>query len=221
MLYFVYSEVKQVVNTIKIKSIAIGELMCLLPILLGLSLRGYIPYDSVLPFLSGKFSERDFLIFGIPFFMAFLHIFFSLLIDVMVVDRTRGKDSKFLIKAIVPVLNFIIYLTIIIYALGSRIVWFKVIAFVIGTILITVGLFAMNTEKFSFARMKKFASVKSRQEMRFNIFVAFELLVLGALFVANAFLSVVFTAIFIFFSFAAFIITFALAKSITTGHRRF
>ncbi len=206
-------------ETIKIKSIAIGELMCLLPIVLGMAFRDIMPYENVVPFLSGKFAERDFIIFGIPFFMAFLHIFLCLLCDVISADRTRGNEKRILVKSIIPILNFILYLAIIIYVLGPENDIVKICSFVFGAILITLGLFAINTENYNFVKMKK-GRVKSRAVRRFNVFLGLELLGLGGLFSVSVFLSSVFTAIFVVLLFAVIIITIAVAQSIRSRSRR-
>lgn len=206
-------------ETIKIKSIAIGELMCLLPILLGLAFRDLMPYDKVLPFFSGKFAERDFIIFGIPFIMAFVHIFVCLLCDIIRVDHTRGKDRNFIVKTIVPILNYIMYLIVIIYAVGSKVDYWKVFLFIFGSAMITAGLFFINTESYSLAKLKC-TKVGTRQELRFNIFAGVEMIALGLMFVLNVFLTVAFSAIFIFFLFAATIITIAVAQTVKTNHRR-
>lgn len=204
-------------ETIKIKPIAIGELMCLIPIILGMALKGVLPRQIMLPF--GTFVRRDFIIFGLPFIMAFLHIFICLLIDVIKAGKGHIESDNVVVKAIVPLINYILYLAIMITSVGERLNTMKIVMYVLGTVLIVIAIFALYTDKMSLAKMRK-GKVRTRQEIKFNRLVGIEALILGALFSGSVFLDKVFSTIFMCLLVATIIITVALAKTVKGRHRR-
>lgn len=204
-------------ETIKIKPIAIGELMCLIPIILGVALKGLLSRQIMLPF--GTFVGRDFVIFGFPFIMAFVHIFICLLIDIIKAGKGHLENDNIVVKAIVPLINYIFYLAIMIASVGDKLNVMKVAMFVLGTVLIVIAIFALYTDKVSIAKMRK-GKIRSRQEIKFNRLVGIEALILGALFSGSVFLDKVFSTIFMCLLVATIIITVALAKTVKGRHRR-
>lgn len=204
-------------ETIKIKPIAIGELMCLVPIVLGMAFKWALPREIDLLF--GFSIRRDFIIFGLPFIMAFVHIFVCLLVDVVRIGSGRTEEDSLVVKVLAPTLNYILYLAIIVNSVGERINYTKIFMFVLGTVLILIAIYALYTENMSLSKLRR-GKVRSRQEIRFNRLVGVEALLLGALFSLSVFLDKVFSAIFIVLLIATVIITVALAKTVKVRHRR-
>ncbi len=200
------------------KPIAIGELMCLLPIVLGMALRGRLPGIIELPLINMSIG-RDMIVFGFPFIMAFVHIFFCVMCDIINFGhyhRHRSKKKEYILKALVPVVNYIIYMVIMICVIGLRT---RMLVFIFGSILIALGVLFINTTKISLAKLKVVRN-NSRQETKFNRFAGTEMLVFGFLFVFGIYLESVFSTIFIFLFLAVAIISVAVAKTVKGTRNR-
>ncbi len=180
----------------KCKIFLITSIVCLLPILLGLSLWNKLPDVMAIHFnLYGeadKFASKTFVVFGLPVLMVVLQGFSCFVNDFN--SHKHGERKKFenVTKWIIPCLTVVLQAAILVYGLGWNLDMSKIVAFVVGVIFLAIGNYM---PKFNYIKNYDLETEKAR---KINRFIGYETVIMGLLFLVSIFLPSVFTVVCIF-----------------------
>ena len=129
----------------KITSLIISSAVCLLPILFGVLLWDKLPDKVAIHFdfhnRPDNFASKEFAVFILPLIMLALHIACNL---INFPTRNGHKTPEIITKWIIPVVAFIVEMTILLYAIGWNINIKIVALLILGTGLI-VSTLAKNS----------------------------------------------------------------------------
>ena len=129
---------------IKWKILIVTSIVCLLPILLGLSLWEKLPDTMAIHFdlnnNPDNFASKGFVVFGMPCLMVVLQWICCLINDIN--EKKHGSIIKFerVAKGIIPFTTVLLYLTTLGIGLGWDIDVRAVAAFIVGVIFILMGI---------------------------------------------------------------------------------
>ena len=128
---------------IKWKTLIITSLICLLPILLGVTLWDKLPDSIAIHFNlynePDGFSGKGFAIFGIPIIMALLQMFCCVVNDINSHKYGEIKKLERLTIWIIPAITIVLYVSTLAYSLGWNVDIRRVAGLIIGIILIITG----------------------------------------------------------------------------------
>ena len=128
---------------VKWKVLIITSIVCLLPILLGLSLWKELPEIMAIHFnFYGEpdgFASKGFVVFGLPVLMVLLQTFCCIVSDINASRHGETKKFERVVKWIIPAISVILYIATLGYGLGWAVDIRKVVAFVLGGELVVIG----------------------------------------------------------------------------------
>ena len=171
---------------IKWKIFLITALVCLLPMLLGISLWDRLPETMAIHFnVYGEpdgFATRGFTVFGLPCIMVVLQFICCIIFDLNA--KTKGERKKFerVTKWIIPVMTMVLQIAILGYGLGWQLDMRTVAALVVGGILLTVGNYLPKFDDI------KHYDLDTEKARKINRFIGFETVIMGLLFLISVLL---------------------------------
>ena len=128
---------------IKWRSLIISCLICLLPILFGLSLWEKLPDEIAIHFNINNepdnFASKGFAVFGLPFLMVFAQIFCCIVTDLNC--RKHGENTQFekVSKWIIPVITILLQIITFAFALGKNIDIRRCALLIVGILFLILG----------------------------------------------------------------------------------
>jgi len=171
----------------------ITSLVCLLPILLGLSLWDKLPDTMAIHFdvygNADGFASKGFVVFGIPLLMVLLQAFCCFINDLNAHKHGERKKFELVTKWIIPYLTVILQVVTLGIGLGWNLDVRKVVSLIIGIMFIVMGNYLPK-----FDRVKNF-NMDSEKARKVNRFMGYETVILGILFLISIFLPPVSTLI--------------------------
>ena len=178
---------------IKWKSLIITSLICLLPILLGVSLWNSLPDTIAIHFNlynePDNFVSKAFAVFGLPVLMVVLQAFCCFINDINAKKHGERKKFERATKAIIPSITVILQIITLGYALGWNIDIRKSVALIVGIIFLVIGNYL---PKFDYIKNHNVDTEKAR---RINRFIGFESVIMGILSIVSIFLPPIATLI--------------------------
>lgn len=128
------------------KSLVVGVILCLLPILVGLYYYNMLPSEIAIHFDSNSnpndFVGKELGVFGLPSLMAVIFIFTSFALD----SKEMAKKGVMIVKFVLPVLSIIFQGLIIYYALGNSVDVMRLSLFIVALIQVVLGNYMPKTE---------------------------------------------------------------------------
>ena len=156
---------------INVKILITTSIVCLLPIILGLSFYSKLPEDIAIHWginnnPNGYFSKPVF-IFGMPIIMLALQIFCCIVSDLSDKNPEANKKAVTVYKWIIPILTVVLYIITIMYALGNNLDIRKITMILLGIIFIILGNYMPKVRGDYYINSKTFW-VKNRDEKLVN-----------------------------------------------------
>jgi len=170
----------------KWKDFAVTSLVCLLPILLGISLWEKLPDVMAIHFnVYGEpdnFASKAFVVFGLPVIMVLVQWFSCFVNDIN--SHKHGAKIKLerVTKWIVPIMTVVLQIITLCYSMGWNIDIRKSVAFIVGVIFLVTGNYL---PKFDYVKNYDMETQKAR---KINRFIGYETVVMGLLFFISIFL---------------------------------
>ena len=177
----------------KWKSFIITSIVCLLPILLGISLWTKLPDTMAIHFniygAPDNFASKGFVVFGLPMLMVVLQAFCCFINDINSYKHGDRKKFTTVTKWIIPVLTVVLQIITLGYGLGWNLDIRKIVSFIVGVIFLIIGNYL---PKFDYIKNYDVNTEKAR---KINRFIGYETVVMGLLFFISIFLPTVYTAV--------------------------
>lgn len=182
---------------IKKKSFIISCLVCLMPILLGVTLWNRLPDIMAIHFNihneADNFATKSFAVFGLPILMMFLQIFCCIINDVNSTKHGERKKFEIIVKSIIPILTIILQVLTIGYAFGINLDIRRIVAAIVGITLIVIGNYQPKLDY-----IKDYDKVSTEKARKINRFIGFATVIMGAIFILSIFLPPIATVISLF-----------------------
>jgi uncharacterized membrane protein len=180
----------------KWKIFIITGLVCLLPILLGISLWNKLPDTMAIHFdiygEADNFASKGFVVFGLPLLMLFFQAICCFSTDITARKYGEQKNPEAVAKWIIPCITVFLYIITLGYGLGINIDIRKHIAFIAGGLFLVTGIYI---PKFDYIKNCKTDTQTAR---KINKFMGCQTVVMGLLFCISIFLPPIATVICIF-----------------------
>ena len=164
----------------KWKSLVITCIVCLLPILLGISLWSKLPNTMAIHFnvnnRPDNFASKGFVVFGLPILMMVLQTFCCFINDINAYKHGERRKFTRVTKWIIPIMAIILQTATLGYGLGWNIDIRRLAVFIVGVILLVIGNYL---PKFEGTKMQNENEEKARKIQRF---IGYETVVMGILF---------------------------------------
>ncbi len=181
---------------IKWKALVITCLVCLIPILLGLALWNSLPNEIAIHFdmngIPDNFASKGFTVFGLPLMMVALQVFCCFINDINAYKYGERKKLEAVTKWIIPIMCLILQPVTFGYALGLDLDIRRIVAIIVGLILIVIGNYL---PKYGVINVNEEKTEKTRKISRF---IGIETVIMGALFIFSIFFRPVVTVICLF-----------------------
>lgn len=181
---------------IKLRSLFITSLVCLLPILLGIALWNVLPDTMPIHFNINNepdnFASKGFTVFFLPFLMMLLQIICCIINDINAHKHGERKKFETATKWIIPVMSIILQITIFGYSLGWNIDIRKVAALIVGVVFLVIGNYL---PKLDYIKNYDLDTEKAR---KINRFMGYGNVIMGILILITIFLPPIATLIWIF-----------------------
>lgn len=178
---------------IKIKTLIITCIVCLLPILFGVVLWSKLPENIAIHFNlynePDNFASKGFVVFGLPVMMAIFQIICCLINDFNAAKHGERIKFEMITKWILPSLSVILQIITLGYALGWDIDIRKVVTLIIGVMFIFIGNYL---PKFDYIKDYDVDTEKAR---KINRFIGYETVIMGFLCFVTFFLPPIATSI--------------------------
>jgi len=175
----------------KWKTFIMTSVVCLLPVLLGISLWTKLPDTMAIHFnvygTPDNFASKGFVVFGLPVLMVVLQAFCCFINDINSYKHGDRKKFTTVTKWIIPVLSIVLQITTFAFALGQAVDVRRVVALLVGCMFLVIGNYM---PKFDYI---KNYDVKAEKARKINRFIGFETVVLGVLFLLSILLPPIFT----------------------------
>ena len=177
---------------IKWKSLVLTCLVCLLPILLGLSLWDKLPETMAIHFnlynQPDNFASRGFVVFGLPLLMVVLQSICCITNDFNAVRHGKRKKLEGITKWIIPSAALVLQIVTLGYGMGWQLDIRAVAALLVGVMLLVTGNYL---PKLDYIKNYDMETAKAR---KVNRFWGYETVIMGILFIISIFLPPIFTA---------------------------
>ena len=195
------------------KSLFVGIVICLLPILIGVYYFDVLP-DQIAVHFNFKGEPDNFVsktraIIEIPVFFAVVQIIISLVVDF---DKTPKKGAL-IIKGIVPILSVIVQDGIVAYALDNNFNVSQLVVFIFGIVFIILGNYLPKKEFWGKYNFNLFGLEKGVNEQK--VIRAYALLMTFsgvAIFISGFFSSIVALVLIVIFAISSAVLPFYLVK---------
>ena len=177
----------------KWKIFIITSIVCLSPILLGVSLWDKLPDTMAIHFNvygeADNFASKGFVVFGLPLLMIALQAFCCFTNDINAYKKGPRQKLETVTKWIIPCMTIILQIITLGYGLGLNIDIRKSVSLIVGIILIVTGNY-----------IPKFDSIKNydidtEKARKINRFIGYESVVMGLIFLVSIFLPPVSTVV--------------------------
>ncbi len=170
----------------KWKVFIITSIVCMLPILLGLSLWTKLPDTMAIHFniygVPDNFAPKGFVVFGLPLLMVVLQAYCCFVNDINSYKHGNRKKFEAVTKWIIPCLTVVLQIITLGYGLGWNLDTRKVVSFIVGVIFLVIGNYL---PKFDYIKNYDVNTEKAR---KINRFIGYETVVMGLLFLISIFL---------------------------------
>ena len=170
----------------KWKTFTITSVVCLLPILLGISLWSKLPDAMAIHFniygTPDHFASKEFVVFGLPALMVVLQAFCCFINDINAYKHGNRKKFVTVTKWIIPCLTIVLQIITLGYGLGWALDIRKSVSLIVGVIFLVIGNYL---PKFDYIKNYDVNTEKAR---KINRFVGYETVVIGLLFFVSIFL---------------------------------
>lgn len=180
----------------KWNAFVITSIICLLPILLGISLWNKLPDVMAIHFNmygeADNFASKGFVVFGLPLLMVALQAFCCFINDINAYKHGERKKFETVTKGIIPCLTIVLQMVTFGYGLGWNLDIRKVVSFIVGVLFLVIGNYLPK-----FDRVKNF-DINTEKARKINRFIGYETVVMGLLFFASIFLPPVYSVVCIF-----------------------
>lgn len=171
----------------KWKIFIITSIVCLLPILIGISLWTKLPDTMAIHFnIYGdpdNFASKEFVVFGLPVLMVVLQAFSCFINDINSYKNGDRKKFTTATKWIIPALTVVLQVLTLGYGLGWNFNVQKAVSVIVGAMFLVIGNYLPK-----FDRVKN-VSVDTEKAKKINRFIGYETVIMGILFFVSAFLS--------------------------------
>ncbi len=168
---------------IKWKTLIITCLVCIAPILLGLTVYDKLPEQVAIHFDMNNnpdnFASRPFAVFVIPLLMLPLQIYCCVLNDLLAAKYGERKKFSLVTKWIIPMLSVILYTTTILFALGSALDIRRIAIFIVGMIFIVIGNYMPKFDHIQV--MGKTKKVEGDKARKIHRFIGYLTVIMGAI----------------------------------------
>lgn len=171
---------------VKWKSLIITNVVCLLPILLGVILWDKLPDTMAIHFdiynNPDNFASKGFVVFGLPFLMVILQTVCCFINDINAYKHGERKKFETATKWIIPVMTVILQIITLGYALGWKLDIRKAAMVIVGVIFLVIGNYL---PKFDYIKNYDVTAEKAR---KINRFIGFETVIMGILALLSVFM---------------------------------
>lgn len=177
----------------KLKSFIVTAIVCLLPVLIGISLWEKLPDTMAIHFnMYGEpddFASKAFVVFAIPLLMVILQAVCCVINDINAYKH--GDRVKFVTvtKWIIPLLTVALQIITFGYGLGLNFDVRKSVAVIVAILFLVIGNYI---PKFDYIKNYDISSEKAR---RINRFIGYETVIMSLLFFISVFLPPVATVV--------------------------
>lgn len=170
----------------KWKIFIITSIVCLLPILLGISLWERLPETMAIHFNAygeaDNFASKGFVVFGLPILMVALQAFSCFIYDINAYKHGERKKFEAVTKWIIPCMTVILQIVTLGYGLGWNLDIRKIVAIIVGVIFLVMGNYMPKLD------YVKNADITTEKARKINRFIGYESVVMGMLFIVSIFL---------------------------------
>lgn len=195
------------------KSLFVGIVICLLPILIGVYYFDVLPDQIVVHFNAkgepDNFVSKTYAIIGVPIFLAIVQGIISLVVDF---DKTPKKGAL-IIKGIIPLISVLVQGGLIAYALDNNFNVPQLTVFVIGIVFIILGNYLPKKEFWGKYNFNLFGLEKGVNEQKVIRAYALHMTFSGvAIFISGFFSSIVALVLIVIFAIISAVLPFYLVK---------
>ena len=195
------------------KSLFVGIVICLLPILIGVYYFDVLPEQIAVHFnFNGEpnnFVSKTRAIIDVPIFLAVVQVIISLVVDF---DKTPKKGAL-IIKGIVPLISVLVQGGIVAYALDNNFNIPQLAVFIIGIVLIILGNYLPKKEFWGKYNFNLFGLEKGVNEQKVIRAYALHTTFSGvAIFISGFFSSTVALVLIVIFAITSAVLPFYLVK---------
>ena len=131
------------------KMLIITSMICLLPIIIGISFYNTLPENIAIHFDINNNPDNYFpkaiFVFGMPVIMLIIQVFCCIISDLADKNPEANKKAITVYKWIIPILSIIIYCVTIMYSTGKAIDIRKIIMCILGIMFIVIGNYLPKT----------------------------------------------------------------------------
>ena len=170
----------------KWKDFLVTGLVCLLPVLFGLSLWEKLPDVMAIHFNvyaeADNFASKTFVVFVLPAIMVLAQFLGCFAADFNSYKHQKTIKPESVTKWIIPILTVVLQIITIGYGIGWNIDIRKSVAFIVGVIFLVTGNYMPKAD---YVKNYKIEAHKAR---KINRFLGYETVVMGLLFIATIFL---------------------------------
>ncbi len=174
----------------------ITSLVCLLPILLGVSLWNSLPDSMAIHFdfrgAPDQYAPKGFVVFGLPVLMVVLQGICCLIYDINSYKHGERKKFELVTKWIVPALTVTLQVITLGYGLGWNLDIRKAVSLIVAILFLTIGNYLPK-----FDQVKHY-NVDTEKARKINRFVGYETVTMGLLFFVSIFLPPVVSTVCLF-----------------------
>ena len=195
------------------KSLFVGIVICLLPILIGVYYFDVLPDQIVVHFNAkgepDNFVSKTYAIIGVPIFLAIVQGIISLVVDF---DKTPRKGAL-IIKGIIPLISVLVQGGLIAYALDNNFNVPQLTVFVIGIVFIILGNYLPKKEFWGKYNFNLFGLEKGVNEQKVIRAYALHMTFSGvAIFISGFFSFIVALVLIVIFAITSAVLPFYLVK---------
>ena len=195
------------------KSLFVGIVICLLPILIGVYYFDVLPDQIVVHFNAkgepDNFVSKTYAIIGVPIFLAIVQGIISLVVDF---DKTPKKGAL-IIKGIIPLISVLVQGGIVAYALDNNFNVSQLVVFIFGIVFIILGNYLPKKEFWGKYNFNLFGLEKGVNEQKVIRAYALHMTFSGvAIFISGFFSSTVALVLIVISAIASTLLPFYLVK---------
>lgn len=175
------------------KIFIISSIVCLLPVLLGISLWSKLPDTLAIHFnvygVADNFASKGFVVFGLPILMVALQAFCCFINDINAYKHGERKKLETVTKWIIPWMTVVLQIITLGYGLGWKLDIRRIVAFIVGAVFLVIGNYLPKYD-----RIKNYR-IDTQRARKINRFVGYETVIMGLLFIVSIFLPPVSTVV--------------------------
>lgn len=180
-------------KSIKWKIIIVTCLVCLLPILLGITLWNQLPNEIAIHFNihnePDNFASKGFAVFALPCLMALMQMICCITTDINANKHQNPIKFEMIAKWILPVVSVLLQIVTLGYSLGWNIDIRGVACFIVGAMFLVLGNYL---PKLNYIKNYNLDTEKAR---KINRFIGFETVIMGLLLIISIFLPPIYSFI--------------------------